>query len=230
MNEQLPRRRLGTVEAWRQGSFAEIKHGVVDVAIGGGLYGAVSGAFFGALWGVAETQEAGVAIVMGLIGFIAGTVGGSLIGALVGLAGELLTSRLSLDHLLRRLLGGRLDRLAGRLSYGAMVGLLGGPPIWVLAAGCYEGFEGLLNRIIQGAVAWTVAGLTGGLLDWLATWAIESGGMLGGAIIGGLAGLAVSLVGAAIGLAAGGLAPLVLAGALIPPIFGTVLGMLIAEV
>jgi len=127
---------FGTPDEWHQGSFTEVKHGVIDVALGVGIFGAIGGSAAGPLYGPyswTPYQEAtidfGSAIILGCIGAFVGAVGGVLIGTIVGGIGEIICGKLGLDKLLRTKLGGRLDGVWGRLLYGGLLGAIGGPII-----------------------------------------------------------------------------------------------------
>lgn len=218
MSDQTARKIFGTPEEWRQGSFAEVKHGVIDVAIGGGLFGIISGAAVGPLYQV--TKELGAANIMGVIGAIIGAIGGALIGTIVGGVGELICSKFGLDKYLRENLRGRLDGVRGRLLYGGLLGAIGGPVIMVIVRAIYDGFSGIIDALFIGVVFWGFWGVIGGGVDWLFNWGIQTDRRLGGTTIGGGIGIIIGMVyGAIVWVSSGGLI-----GALIGAILLIVIG------
>lgn len=222
MSRQPPRLKIGSPEEWRRGSFAEVKHGVIDVALGGSLFGLVNGAFFGAQYGM--LKDLGVAVIMGIVGSFAGAIGGGLISAVVGAVGELICGKLGLDKRVRAKLGGRLDQLRGRLLYGGLVGALGGSVIMVLVLGIYEGLGGTLDRLLTGAIFWGAWGTIGGAVDWTFGWGLQTDRRIGRAVIGGGMGTLPGIIWAAIIIAANGAVVMAVIGALVLVMLGVSIG------
>src|SRR5262245_18484033 len=141
---------FGTPEQWREGYFTEAKHGVIDVALGGSLFGIIGVSAAGPWFGMSKGLDG--AVLMGFLASFAGAIGGALLCTFVGALGELICGKLSLDRALRTKLGGRLDTGRGRLLYGGLLGAIGGPIITLLVRGIYEGFNGIIDSIFIGVI------------------------------------------------------------------------------
>jgi hypothetical protein len=179
-------------------------------------------------FGAAEGPD--VAFIMGLVGAFVGAVGGALIGTILGGVGELICSKLGLDKLLRARLGGRLDDIWGRLLYGGLLGAIGGPIFLVAIRRFYEGFGGIVDSFLVGAIFWGFWGIVGGGIDWAFNWSIQTKRPLGSGLIGGALGILTGLIcGIIVVVTSGAIVPAAL-GAMVLAALGVGVGLMIRAV